>query len=254
MMDQNLSGETVKCKCCPNSPRRVPELDYNICDRWRGIVPQSLEILLDRRSKYKQLKKDEKDELKRQKYDQRQSALKWILVCSFGYLGFKNARFGKIDARVATCAFSRKVLKKAVAIAEAHGFQLVHGIVDSMWLRKPSATAEEYEELCSKISREFNLPISFEGIYKWVVFLTSKIDPRVPVLNRYYGIFQDGTLKVRGIDLRRHDTPGIVRQCQEEMLQVFSKANNSSEFKLLIPKALDVLERYARSEERRVGI
>src|SRR5213594_283176 len=164
---------------------------------------------------------------------------------SFGYLGFKNARFGKIDAHIATCAFSRKVLKQAVALAEAHGFQLVHGIVDSMWLRKPSATAEEYEELCTEISRELNLPISFEGIYKWVVFLNSKIDPRVPVLNRYYGIFQDGTVKVRGIDLRRHDTPGIVRQCQEEMLQVFSKANNSSEFKLLIPKALNVLERYA---------
>jgi DNA polymerase elongation subunit (family B) len=83
MRDQNLSGETVKCKCCPNSLRRVPELNYNICDRWTGIVPLSLGILLDRRSRYKQLKKDEKDELKRQKYDARQSALKWILVCSF---------------------------------------------------------------------------------------------------------------------------------------------------------------------------
>jgi len=114
-----------------------------------------------------------------------------------------------------------------------------------MWLKKPGATAEEYEKLCNEISRELNLPISFEGIYKWIVFLNSKIDPRVPVLNRYYGIFQDGTLKVRGIDLRRHDTPGIVRQCQEEMLGVFSEANNSSEFKQLIPKALKVLERYA---------
>src|SRR2546422_3527014 len=245
MWQKNLSGETVKCSCCPNSTNRVPELDYNICQRWTGIVPLSLEILLTKRATYKTRKKEARDDFEKSLYDQRQSALKWILVCSFGYLGFKNARFGKIDAHIATCAFSRKVLKQAVAIAEAHGFQLVHGIVDSMWLRKPSATAEEYEELCSKISREFNLPISFEGIYKWVVFLNSKIDPRVPVLNRYYGIFQDGTLKVRGIDLRRHDTPGIVRQCQEEMLQVFSKANNSSEFKLLIPKALDVLERYA---------
>src|SRR5437870_3634056 len=245
MTQKNLSGETVNCTCCPNSSNRVPELEFNICERSAGIVPLSLKILLDKRSRYKAAKKAAVDEESKTLYDQRQSALKWILVCSFGYLGFKNARFGKIDAHIATCAFSRKILRQAVAIAEAHGFQLVHGIVDSMWLRKPSATAEEYEELCSKISREFNLPISFEGIYKWVVFLNSKIDPRVPVLNRYYGIFQDGTLKVRGIDLRRHDTPGIVRQCQEEMLGVFSEANNSSEFKLLIPKALKVLERYA---------
>src|SRR2546425_7260830 len=245
MWQKNLSGETVKCSCCPDSTNRVPELDYNICQRWTGIVPLSLEILLTKRAIYKTRKKEARDDFEKSLYDQRQSALKWILVCSFGYLGFKNARFGKIDAHISTCAFSRKVLKQAVAMAEAHGFQLVHGIVDSMWLRKPSATAEEYEELCTEISRELNLPISFEGIYKWVVFLNSKIDPRVPVLNRYYGIFQDGTLKVRGIDLRRHDTPGIVRKRQEEMLQVFSKANNSSEFKLLIPKALDVLERYA---------
>src|SRR5438094_9537984 len=73
---------------------------------------------------------------------------------SFGYLGCKNARFGKIDAHIATCAFSRHVRKQAVAIAEAHGLQLVHAIVDSMWLRKLSATAEEYEILCSEISRE----------------------------------------------------------------------------------------------------
>ena len=244
MRDQNLSGETVKCKCCPNSLRRVPELNYNICDRWTGIVPLSLGILLDRRSRYKQLKKDEKDELKRQKYDARQSALKWILVCSFGYLGFKNARFGKIDAHIATCAFSRKALGEAAALAEAHGFKLVHGIVDSFWLRKSDATKEEYEGLCKIIREKLGLPISFEGTYKWIVFLSSKTDSKVGVLNRYYGIFEDGKLKVRGIDLRRHDTPEVVRKCQDEMLDIFTGARDSIEFRLLIPKALRVLERF----------
>ena len=28
-------------------------------------------------------------------YKQRQTALKWMLVTCFGYLGYKNARFGK---------------------------------------------------------------------------------------------------------------------------------------------------------------
>jgi DNA polymerase-2 len=245
MRDQNLSGETVKCKCCPNSLRRVPELDYNICDRWRGIVPQSLEILLDRRSKYKKLKKDEKDELKRQKYDARQSALKWILVCSFGYLGFKNARFGKIDAHIATCAFSRVFLHRAIAIAQARGFKLVHGIVDSMWLTKPDATAADYEELCAVIKKDLDLPLSFEGQYKWIVFLNSKTDPQAPVLNRYYGIFQDRTLKVRGIDVRRHDTPKIVEKCQTQMLAVLKEADNSREFRALIPQVLSILREHS---------
>jgi DNA polymerase elongation subunit (family B) len=30
MLKKNLSAETIKCSCCPNSRLRVPELDYNI--------------------------------------------------------------------------------------------------------------------------------------------------------------------------------------------------------------------------------
>jgi DNA polymerase elongation subunit (family B) len=159
-------------------------------------------------------------------------------------LGFKNARFGKIDAHIATCAFAREVLKKATAIAEAQGFKLVHGIVDSMWLQKKDATDSEYQELRKQIEQKLHLPISFEGRYKWIVFLNSRVDPRIPVLNRYYGVFSNGKLKVRGIDLRRHDTAEIIRKCQSDMLSVLSQANNSHEFRTLIPKALAVMKHY----------
>src|SRR6266704_2051788 len=244
MRQKNLSGETVNCPCCPDSTNRVPELDFNICERWTGIVPLSLKILLDKRARYKIAKKAIQDEDLKTLYDRRQAALKWILVCSFGYLGFKNARFGKIDAHIATCAFSRKVLGQASAIAEAHGFELVHGIVDSFWLHKRDATREEYEELCKIIREKLGLPISFEGTYRWIVFLSSKTDSKVGVLNRYYGIFEDGKPKIRGIDLRRHDTPEVVRQCQHMMLDIFTRARDSGEFRLLIPKALRVLEKF----------
>ena len=163
---------------------------------------------------------------------------------AIGYLGFKNARFGKIDAHIATCAFARSTLKKAVGFAESEGFELVHGIVDSMRLKKHDTTIEDYERVCQKIEDELDFPISFEGRYKWIVFLNSHVNPRAPVLNRYYGLLEDGTLKIRGIDLRRHDTPEIVRKCQSDMLAVLSEANNSHEFWMLIPKAFKVLETF----------
>jgi len=131
-----------------------------------------------------------------------------------------------------------------VRIAESRGFKLVHGIVDSMWLKQPNASDEEYRQVCVAIERELGLPISFEGRYRWIVFLNSRVDPRVPVLNRYYGMFQDGTLKVRGIELRRHDTPEIVRKCQADMLSILSHADNSREFEALMPRALEVMNRY----------
>jgi DNA polymerase, archaea type len=254
MRDKNLSGETVNCKCCPDSPHRVPELDYNICGRQIGIVPQSLDILLKRRLSFKKLKTEIRDEHMWQRFDQRQSALKWILVCSFGYLGFKNARFGKIDAHIATCAFSRRILDQAVTLAQSQGFRLVHGIVDSMWLSKAHATGADYEALCALLRKDLDIHTSFEGQYKWIVFLNSKTDQQAQVLNRYYGVFQDGKLKVRGIDVRRHDTPEIVRQCQTEMLSILSKADNTGELKAQVPQVLETVREYvSKIQERKVS-
>jgi DNA polymerase elongation subunit (family B) len=167
------------------------------------------------------------------------------LSVPFGYLGFKNARFGKIDAHIATCAFSREYLQRAVAIAESNGFRLLHGIVDSMWLTKPGAGDDDYRALSQKIEKELDLPLSYEGRYKWIVFLNSRVNPGEPVLNRYYGVFQDGTIKVRGIELRRHDTPLIVNKCQAKMVEVLSGAGTCQQFLDLIPKALKVLGGYA---------
>jgi DNA polymerase-2 len=113
-----------------------------------------------------------------------------------------------------------------------------------MWLQKPNATPGEYEELCRTIEEHLQFPIAFEGHYKWIVFLNSRTEPRIPVLNRYYGVFQDGKLKVRGIDLRRHDTASIIRRCQTDVLTTLSKANNSEEFMALIPEALAVVKSY----------
>jgi DNA polymerase-2 len=251
MMKKNLSGETVKCGCCPNSTNRVPELSWNVCEKWEGIVPRSLRILLRKRMFYKKLKKETTDPNIRLRYDQRQAALKWILVCSFGYLGFKNARFGKIDAHIATCAYSREILRKAATFAESKGFKLVHGIVDSIWLKKVNATNREYEDLACEITEKLNFPVSFEGRYKWIVFLNSRMDRHVAVLNRYYGVAEDGKMKLRGIDLRRHDTPRLVNECQNQMLRVFSKARNSEEFRKLIPEAFAVLKFYATKLKQR---
>ena len=82
MLKENLSGETVKCGCCTGSTIRVPELGYNICQRWQGIVPRSLDILLRKRMLYQKFKNEAADPPTRERFEQRQAALKWILVCS----------------------------------------------------------------------------------------------------------------------------------------------------------------------------
>ena len=106
--------------------------------------------------------------------------------------------------------------------AEEHGFEVIHGIVDSLWLKKPSASLEDYEDICKIITAQSGVPINFEGRYKWIVFLPSKTHPRIGVLNRYYGVMEDGKIKIRGLEIRRRDTPRFVFDAQTEMINTLA--------------------------------
>src|SRR4030042_2799193 len=202
MANNNISAETVLCKCCPNSPLRIPELNYHICTKRKGIVPKTLRLVVDKRLFYKRMKDEAENQQLRSIYDKRQIALKWILVTCFGHLGYRNAKFGTVDGHMVVWAFGRDALLNAAHTAEKHGFQVMHGIVDSLWLKKQNATLEEYNNLCKTISAQVGVPINFEGRYKWIVFLPSKMHPRIGVLNRYYGVMENGKIKARGLEVR----------------------------------------------------
>ncbi|MCW4029769.1 MAG: hypothetical protein NWE92_09015 [Candidatus Bathyarchaeota archaeon] len=244
MYKYNISAETVLCKCCPDSPIRIPDLNYHICTKRLGMVPKTVNLALTKRLTYKRLKNEATDERLKQMYDSRQTALKWILVTCFGYLGFKNSKFGTVDGHIGVCAFAREAFLKAAHLAEDHGFEVIHGIVDSLWLKKPNATPQDYQHLCKAITDEIGIPINFEGIYRWIAFLPSKLHPKIGVLNRYFGVFDDGKLKVRGLEVRRSDTPKFVYDAQMEMMKALASARNNQEFTEKIPAALQVVRAY----------
>jgi len=237
MFKKNISAETVICNCCSHSKLRVPELlNYHICEKRRGIVPLSLEILLKKRAHYKDKRNSTTDPELKKIYDARQTALKWVLVTSFGYLGFNNAKFGRIDAHIAVCAFDRQILLQTVRIAESQGFKILHAIVDSIWIQKKNVVNNNYKSLKIEIENKTGFPISFEGIYKWIVFVPSKSNTILPVSNRYFGVFEDGTVKMRGIEARRHDTAEFFSNVQQGILNIMSEANSIKEVRDLMPK------------------
>jgi len=47
-------------------------------------------------------------------------------VTCFGYLGYKNARFGRIESHEAVTAFGREILLRAKEAAEDLGFEVLH--------------------------------------------------------------------------------------------------------------------------------
>ncbi|MBI1806330.1 MAG: hypothetical protein HYR76_04670 [Ignavibacteria bacterium] len=242
MAMHNISPETINCSCCHNS--KVPELGYTICEKRRGIVPITLKPVLEKRAYYKARKKTAPTLQERQKYDRRQNALKWMLVTCFGYLGYKNARFGRIEAHEAVNAFSRETLLIAKEIAEANGYHLVHAIIDCLWLKKEGATHEDYHQLCAQIKNAAGVDISLEGIYHWILFPSSKTDPGISTAGKYVGWYDHGDIKMRGIETRRRDTPIYIKNMQAQLLEMLSNAHSIREIRDLVPELLNEVKFY----------
>jgi DNA polymerase-2 len=138
----------------------------------------------------------------------------------------------------------REVLLRAKEVAESMGFEVLHLYVDALWLKKEgSVEKRDFQEVIDEISRQTTLGVSLDGVYRWVAFLPSRVDPRVPVANRYYGVFQDGSLKIRGIEARRRDTPPWVTATQNQMLECLSRASTFEQLPAQISRAFEIFSK-----------
>jgi len=243
----NVSSETVNCKCCKDDGTgiKVPGLDFHICTKRQGIISKSISLPLKKRLKYKEYVRKTGSV----RYNFTDIALKWVLVVSFGYLGFKNARFGKIEAHQTVCAFAREFLMRSAEVAEEHGCKIIHGIVDSIWLKDTkNRSPEEFEkvtkEVAEEITKSVGIPMSWDGRYNVIVFLPSRAEPDIPALSHYWGIKSDGEVKVRGIEVRRRDVPKIIKDAQYAFIDVFQGASSVKEFMRRIPKVKNIFYRY----------
>jgi DNA polymerase-2 len=233
------------------SPETVVLGEYNprtglpITRAERGLVPETLQPLLEKRIAIKsQLLVLPKWDPRRKRYKAAASAHKWLLVTCFGYLGYKNARFGRIESHEAVTAFGREILLRAKEAAEDLGFEVLHLYVDGMWIKKPgSVSVADFQPLLDEIVTRTGLPIGLDGVYRWVAFLPSRVDTRIPVANRYFGVFQSGEIKVRGIELRRHDTPDFIKELQQQMLDILARAPDAEQARNLLPEVQALVHR-----------
>jgi DNA polymerase elongation subunit (family B) len=254
----NLSSDTINCPCCPGGPQ-VPELGMHVCVKHRGHQAEILRRLAPHRAYVKavirradRLGDVDGDLLARARAVR--SEQKALGVVCFGYFRYRNARFGCAEVHQAIQCYGRAGMTKAREVAHSMGFEMVHAMTDCAFLQKRGVDRAQARRVARAISRAVGLPMDVEGVYKWVVFLPSKTHSKaseVGVPNRYYGLFDDGRLKVRGIDVQRHITPGWVHDTQQAMLDVFAKAGNAAGFHKRIPEALAVAKREADRLRRR---
>ena len=231
MVHYNISPETLDCTCCCEG-HVIPGLPLHFCRRREGIVPATLRPLLDVRAHCKALSRDEND-----RYARTSRILKWLLVTSFGYTGFRNARYGRIECHEAIQAAAREVMSRSIRLAREAGYEVLHGIVDSLCLRGPGT---DVPKLVKRITAATELPLKVEGRYRWIVFLPNRTTG-MGALNRYYGLREAKGLKVRGIELRQHSTPPYLKRVQQAMLDALAEAGDAAAFRHRLPAAIAAL-------------
>jgi len=238
-------GIMVRFNISPEVPRAGKDLEP--AEGEPGIIPMTLAPLLNKRLRLKSaLLTFNKFDCRRPVYQELASAHKWLLVTCFGYLGYKNARFGRIEAHEAVTAYGREALLRAKEAAEDLDYEILHMYVDGLWVHKEGCKKPaDFEALLADITERTRLPISMDGVYRWVVFLPSRVNERVPVANRYFGVFQDGSIKVRGIEARRRDTAPFIAETQMAIMEILAKAEDADALKDVYPIAL----KYAQKQE-----
>ncbi|MFW5714310.1 MAG: DNA polymerase domain-containing protein, partial [Brevefilum sp.] len=247
MVHFNISPETILPD--PHAENIVPALGLSIDTSQDGLIPKALRPLLEKRIKMKKhIASTPNWDPFRKNFNHRSSALKWLLVTCFGYLGYKNARFGRIEAHQAVTAYGREALLRAKEAAEDMGYRVIQLYVDGLWVQHPDRSRpEDIEPLLLKIQERTGLPISLDGIYRWVVFVGSRQNKKRPVANRYFGVFQDGSIKMRGIDARRRDSTPFVADAQRHLLELLASKTEPEE---ALPEAVAYLRKRIRALQK----
>lgn len=243
MITRNISPETVCCDCCENS--KVPELGFSICQEKQGFIPEVLEPLVTDRRDYKNERDNGIEDSEREKYVEGAiDAIKWLLVTCFGYMGHAHASYGAIECHQAINAYARKIMQESKEIFEENGWQVKHGIIDSIWLSKRDEDATELQKVCEEVSTHVGIDLEFEHDFEWVSFVPrAGKGAKIGTLNRYFGKKRGGGFKTAGIEVEQSSTCEFVKKAQKNMIEAFDNEHNPEDVYSVLREKFNELER-----------
>lgn len=226
IFNHNISAETILSNDGPFES--APGIPVRASLRQKGIIPQAIKPIIDRRMYYKR----NPTSINRR----RAAGLKWILVTSYGYLRFREFKLGLASSHMAIGGYAREIMIKALNMAEKRGFEVVHGIIDSLYITKPGITEKDAKDFCADLELETGVPVAFDGLMKWAVFLPSVNDAQRPLPAKYYGVFYNGEIKARGLEVRQRSAPLVVKHYQEGVLEIMARCNTADEIRERVPQ------------------
>jgi DNA polymerase elongation subunit (family B) len=143
-------------------------------------------------------------------------------VYLYGTTGSIWNRYGNVRVFEEINRLSREILIKTKDIVQKLGCELIYADTDSIFIKNPNGIppTNQHEMIVNILRRETGLPISLEHNFKYLVLLPLEASEKIETLKQYFGLTHEGKLVVRGVEVRRNDTPRFIKGFQTELLSV----------------------------------
>jgi hypothetical protein len=221
-------------------------ISYESPEGGGSLIPSVLRPWLERRLWLKRLRRTLRPGSPEELYcSERIEALKLILCTQYGISGCCWNRFGNTHAFEEINRASRTAMVAAKRVAEEEGYEIVYGDVDSLFVKRSGATRRDYEELASEIGEATGLPISLDRHFRLIAFPPLRTDLATQALKRYFGVTFEGEVEARGIEMRRSDTPPLVREFQRRLiLEILGQGSAEQVYSSGLARGMELLRRY----------
>nr|MDO8099303.1 DNA-directed DNA polymerase I [Candidatus Njordarchaeota archaeon] len=219
---KNLSYETVRCPHQECKGNKIPETTHWVCIKRRGISSLIIGFLRDIRVKWFKIKSKDKSlsNGERSLYDAVSQALKVFLNASYGVFGAETFPLYCPPVAESTTAVGRYAIKKTIDEAKEIGVEVIYGDTDSVFLKNPSEA--QIKELFKWSAAELGIELELDKRYRYLALSERK--------KNYLGVYEDGTVDIKGLTGKKRNTPGFLKQAFQEMVKVLAQVHSPEDF------------------------
>jgi DNA polymerase I len=215
----NLSYETILCNHVECKENVVPQTNYWVCRKQRGIMADIIGFIKDMRVKW--LKPESKKASnKKYFYQILERSLKVLINASYGVFGSDRFQLYCLPVADSTTAYGRNAIEKTIQKAKSLDVQVLYGDTDSVFLHHPSK--KQIEEIIEWSQADLGVGLEMEKIYRYVVLSERK--------KNYFGVYPDSSIDVKGLMGKKRNTPPFLQKEFREVLKILSHVNTPDEF------------------------
>ena len=215
----NLSYETILCNHSECKLNIVPQTNYWVCEKKRGIIADTIGFIKDVRVQW--LKPESKKESIQQDYYKiLERSLKVLINASYGVLGSERFLLYCLPVADSTTAYVRDSIERTISKAQSLNVKVLYGDTDSVFLISPSP--DQIQEIIEWSQSTLGVVLEVEKTYRYVVLSQRK--------KNYFGVYPNSEVEVKGLMGKKRNTPQFLQEAFKKVLNILSEVKSESEF------------------------